>query len=121
VVVTASNGIAACNQTSQPVTVHINLPLSVVLTLGGASNCNGQLTFTANPSGGSGTYTNFTFYKNGTPVQSGTGNTLSYGPTLDGVCYAFTATVTDSAGCTSPVSAAISVSQCVTTTQGTGC
>jgi hypothetical protein len=115
--VKASNGTPACDVYSNTVSVAVNSAPSVLLSLGGANNCNGQLTFTATASGGSGGFT-YTFYKNGTQVTSGPSNTLSYGPILDGVCYAFTVTVTDSAGCVSPLSAAISVSQCVTTTSG---
>jgi hypothetical protein len=117
VVVTASNGSAACDQTSDKVTVHINAPVTVALAVSGQGNCDGQLTFTATASGGTGTYT-FTFKKDGTIVKGpGSSNTLAYGPVLDGACHTISVEVQDSAGCPStPASASKTVSQCVTTT-----
>jgi hypothetical protein len=120
VVVTVSNGTAACDVTSDKVMVHINAPVTVTLGLSGQGRCDGKVTFTAAPAGGTGTGYSFTFSDNGTAVQGpGSSNTLAYGPVLDGTTHTISVQVKDSAGCTSdPTSgSALKIAQCVTTTQ----
>jgi hypothetical protein len=97
-------------------------PITAALTVSGNTGCNnGQLTFTASPTG---TGNTFEFKKDGTPVQTGSSNTYTYNPTLatggglDTGCHTVSVTVTPSAGCTS--TAPSHVSQCVTSTVASG-
>jgi len=116
VVVTASNGNAACEVTSDKVTSHINAPVTLSLDNFVQTDCSGAGTFTAHASGGTGSYT-FTFSVDGGQQQSGSSNTFAYGPVLDGTCHTVSVSVVDSANCPStPASASRSISQCVTTT-----
>jgi hypothetical protein len=116
VVVTASNGSAACDATSEPVTIHINAVVAVDLAVTGQGNCDGVLTFTATATGGTGSYT-YTFSVDGVQAQSGASNTFSYGPVLDGACHTVSVAVQDSAGCpAAPATDSIAVSQCAETT-----
>ena len=65
-------------------------------------------TFTANPSGGSGTYSSYKWYVD-SALQSGqTASTFSYSPASLG-SHLITVTVTDSSGATSAMSAAATV------------
>ena len=64
--------------------------------------------FTATPSGGSGTYTGYQWYVNGTSQSDQTTSTYSFTPTLAG-SYSITATVTDSLNATSAQSNAATV------------
>jgi hypothetical protein len=110
---------AGCSATSAPITVHINTPPSATLALSGDSTCgNGVLSFTATGHDGSLSYATYTFYEDAVQVQKTSSNTLAYGPNLDLTCHSFQVSVTDGAGCTSPLSAPIHVSQCVNTVVG---
>ena len=60
-------------------------------------------TFTATASGGSGFYTSYQWYLNGSNQTHQTASTFSYTPTSAGT-YSITATVNDSSGATSPQS-----------------
>ena len=66
-------------------------------------------TFAATPSGGSGTYTNYKWYVNGSLAQSGAASVMSFAPGASG-SYSVTVTVTDSLGATSSLSSAATVS-----------
>ncbi|HEV8632806.1 MAG TPA: twin-arginine translocation signal domain-containing protein [Chloroflexota bacterium] len=87
-------------------------PITVALSVSGSDNCSGQLTFTATVTGGGGT-PSFTFKVDGVAKQSGSSNTFSYGPVLDGACHTVSVDAS-SGGCNG--SASTTVSQCVTTT-----
>jgi hypothetical protein len=79
-------------------------------------DCGGVLTFTAEASGGEGPF-EFTFAVDGSPVQSGTSNTFSYGPNLDGQCHTVSCAIEDTGtGCPGSNIASKDVSQCVVTT-----
>src|SRR5271157_1381056 len=62
-------------------------------------------TFTATPSGGSGTYTGYQWYVGGSPQAGQIASTFSYSPTSSG-SYSITVTVTDSSSVTSAQSSA---------------
>ena len=113
VTVTASNGITACDQ-SDSATVHVNTPITVVLG-NPVSDCSGDVTLTAEASGGSGSGYTFEWSVNGVPQESVTGETLFLLPQLDGECREVTVTATDDAGCVSDPDS-VSFSQCVETT-----
>ena len=63
---------------------------------------------TATPSGGSGSYTSYQWYVNGSAQSGQTASTFSYSPASAG-SYSITVTVTDSSGATSAQSTAASV------------
>ena len=63
---------------------------------------------TATPSGGSGSYTSYQWYVNGSAQTGQTASTFSYSPASAG-SYSITVTVTDSSGATSAQSTAASV------------
>ena len=65
-------------------------------------------TFTATPSGGTGTYTSYHWYVGGSAQSGQTASTFNYSPASAG-SYSITATVTDSSGTTSPQSSAATV------------
>ena len=65
-------------------------------------------TFTATASGGSGTYTSYQWFVDGTVQSGATASTFNYSPASAG-SYSITATVTDSLGATSPQSTAATV------------
>ncbi len=64
--------------------------------------------FTANPSGGSGTYSSYQWYVNGSAQSDQNASTFSFAPALAD-SYSITATVNDSSGATSAQSNAASV------------
>ncbi len=88
--------------TSSTYTETVNPLVSVTL----ASSLNPSqkgtaVTFTATGSGGSGSYTNYQFYINGSSVQSGASSTLTY--TFNGAAnYSVYVVITDSFGYTNP-------------------
>jgi len=77
-------------------------PISASLDVG-----QSQL-FTANPSGGSGTYTSYQWYVNEVAQSGQTASTFNYSPASAG-SYSITSTVTDSSGATSAQSTAATV------------
>ncbi len=77
-------------------------PTSATLDVG-----HSQL-FTANPSGGSGTFSSYQWYVNGTSQSDQNASTFSFAPASTG-SYSITATVNDSSGATSAQSNAASV------------
>jgi outer membrane protein assembly factor BamB len=92
-------------------TLHITVSSAptVTITPGSTTMDVGQSkVFTANPTGGSGTYTNYQWYVGGSPQSGQTASTFSFTPASPG-SYSITATVTDSLGATSAQSAAPSV------------
>jgi hypothetical protein len=72
-------------------------------------------TFTANPSGGSGTYSSYVWYVDSALQNGQTNSTFSYSPVSLG-SYSITVTVTDSLGLTSAQSSASSVTVSATPT-----
>jgi hypothetical protein len=72
-------------------------------------------TFNATASGGSGNYTSYHWYVNGTAQSGATASTFSYSPASTGT-YLITATVTDSTSATSAQSSAADVTASVTVT-----
>jgi hypothetical protein len=83
--------------------------LSASISPSSANLAVGQsLLFTATPSGGSGTYSSYQWYVNGSPQSGQTGSTFSFTPVSAG-SYSITATVTDDSSKTSPQSDAASV------------
>ena len=65
-------------------------------------------TFTATPSGGSGSYTRYQWYVGGVAQSGATASTFSYSPASAG-SHSITVTVTDSLGVTSPQSTGVTV------------
>ncbi len=119
VVVTASNGDSACDQTSLPVTKHINAPVKVSLNPFVQTDCSGAGSVTAVATGGTGSYT-YIFKVNGQEVQRGSNNTLNLPAQLNGQCRTIVVSAVDSNNCPSSPSApgadTLGISQCVTTT-----
>ncbi|TRX70330.1 gliding motility-associated C-terminal domain-containing protein [Carboxylicivirga sp. M1479] len=86
--------------------VVVNDNPTVSLPIGPTNVCEGQpLTLTAAPAGGSGTYTTFTWYHNGTLIAGQTGMTLTVDPTVVANSGAYTVVVEDNSGCISAESA----------------
>jgi uncharacterized repeat protein (TIGR01451 family) len=94
--VTVTNA-AGCSATSSNVSVTANTTVNVTITAGGPTTfCSGgNVTLTANPSGGSGTFSSYQWLLNGSPISGANG--VSYSATATGN---YAVTVTDSAGCT---------------------
>jgi hypothetical protein len=86
---------------SPPLTVSVS-PSLATLNIGQSN------TFTATPSGGSGSYTSYHWYVNGVAQSGQTASTFSFSATSAG-SYSITATVTDSSGATSAQSSVASV------------
>ena len=94
-------------ETDEPLTV--NTVLTVSLTPTSWTMDMGQSkTFTATPSGGSGTYSSYQWYLDGSAVSGQTASTYTYTPTASG-SHSITVTVTDSLGTTSAQSSSASV------------
>jgi uncharacterized repeat protein (TIGR01451 family) len=92
--VTVTNA-AGCSGTSAATSVTVNSTVNVTIS-GPTSFCaGGNATLTANPSGGSGSFTSYQWSLNGTPVGGATAST--YNATAGG---SYTVTATDSNGCT---------------------
>ena len=95
--------------TSAAVSVTVNVALTVSVSPGTATLDAGQSkTFTATPSGGSGSYTSYQWYVGGVAQTGQTASTFSFAPASSG-SYSITVTVTDSLGATSAQSAAATV------------
>ena len=105
--------------TSVAASVVVNVALTVSVSPSSWVMDVGQSeTFTAAPSGGSGSYTGYQWYVNGSAQSSQVGSTFSFAPASGGT-YLIGATVTDSSGATSqsstaPVSVATSPSVSIT-------
>lgn len=95
--------------TSNAVSVKVTGPPTVSLAPASLTMEVGQSkTFTATPSGGSGTYTGYQWYVAGAVQPGQTASNFSYSPLNAGV-YSITVAVTDSLGVTSAQSAAATV------------
>ena len=94
VTVTSASG---CSATSSNVSVTANTTVNVTISAGGPTTfCSGgNVTLTANPSGGSGTFSSYQWLLNGSPI--GGANNATYAASASG---SYTVTATDSAGCT---------------------
>lgn len=94
---------------SNIVTVTVNTAPSVSVSPANAAFTVGQSsTFTANAAGGSGVYTSYQWYVNGTAQQGQNSTTFTFSPSSTG-SYSITATVTDNLGATSNMSTAVQV------------
>ena len=90
-------------------TLTVSAPLSVSVSPSSwTMDVSQSKPFTATASGGSGTYTSYTWYVGGSPQSSQTTSTFNYSPGTAG-SYSITATVTDSSGSTSAQSTAVTV------------
>ncbi len=100
---------------SAEVSVKVNPALTVSVTPGTVTLDVGQSQlFTATPSGGSGIYTTYQWFVNGS-AQQGTGATFSYSPSTAGT-HLITATVTDNSGATSQRSTSVTATATTTPT-----
>jgi hypothetical protein len=86
-----------CSATSSNVSVTANSTVNVTISAAGPTTfCSGgNVTLTANPSGGNGVFSAYQWLLNGSPI--GGANSASYAATATGN---YSVTVTDSAGCT---------------------
>ena len=86
-----------CSATSSNVSVTANTTVNVTISAGGPTTfcTGGNVTLTANPSGGSGTYSSYQWLLNGSPISGANG--VTYSATAAGN---YSVTVADSAGCT---------------------
>ncbi|HSY49460.1 MAG TPA: LamG-like jellyroll fold domain-containing protein [Thermoanaerobaculia bacterium] len=84
-----------CSGTSATTTVTVNSAVSVTISGPTAFCTGGNVTLTANPSGGSGSFSTYHWLLNGTPIGGATAS--SYNATAGG---SYSVTVTDSGGCT---------------------
>jgi outer membrane protein assembly factor BamB len=108
--------VQVTDSASQPVTVTSNAvsvtvntePAVIVLPSSWIMDVGQSKTFTANPSGGSGTYSFYQWYVNGTSQNGQTASTFTYTPS-SADSYSITVTVNDSLGATSPQSSAAAV------------
>jgi hypothetical protein len=117
ITVTATdNSTPGCSHTSDPFIVHVNQPVSASAAAG-TPDCSGQVTLTATPGGGTGTFSSYQWFDGGTPLATGVSPTV----TLTPGDHSIKVTVTDSAACTG-TSAAIPVhiNQPVSTSLDTG-
>ena len=105
VTVTDSSGATSTQSTAATVTVN---PTVTVSPTSWAMDVGQSTTFTATPSGGTGTYTSYQWYVNSVAQSGQTASTFNYSPASSG-SYLITATVTDSLGVTSPQSTAATV------------
>ncbi len=95
--------------TSSPVSITVNAPVTVSVTPSTSVMDVGQSkTFTASPSGGSGSYTSYQWYVGGVAQSGQTSATFTYTPGAVGT-PSITVTVTDSLGTTSAQSTAPSL------------
>jgi YVTN family beta-propeller protein len=102
--------------TSNGTTVTVNPALSVTVSPSPVVMNNGQTqTFTATPSGGSGTYTGYQWYVNGSTQNGQTSSTFSLTSGSLG-SYLVSVTVTDSSGVTSSQSTAVAATTSVSST-----
>jgi len=94
--VTITNA-GGCSATSSATSVSVNSTVNVTITAGGPTTfcTGGSVTLTANPSGGSGSFTGYQWFVNASPI--GGANASSYSATAAGN---YSVTVTDSNGCT---------------------
>lgn len=95
--------------TSNIITVTVNSAPSVTVSpITAAFNLGQSATFSATAAGGSGTYTGYQWYVNGTIQQGQNATTFSFSPASTG-SYSITATVTDSLNGVSSQSAAAQI------------
>ncbi len=107
--VTDSASVPVTSPASNAVSVTINTALGVVVSpTSWAMNIGQSKIFNATASGGSGTYSSYQWYVNGTLQSGATASTFSYTANLAG-SYLITVTVTDSLGSTSAQSSPASV------------
>jgi hypothetical protein len=99
--------------TSNSVSVTVNIaPTVTVSPTSWTMNVGQSQTFTATPTGGSGTYTSYQWFIGGLAQAGQNASTLSYSPASSGY-YSITVTVTDSLGATSIQSNAATVTASV--------
>jgi hypothetical protein len=86
-----------CSATSSNISVTVTSTVSVTISTGGPTTfcVGGNVTLTANPSGGSGSFTSYQWLLNGSPISGANG--VTYSATATGN---YSVTVADSAGCT---------------------
>jgi uncharacterized repeat protein (TIGR03803 family) len=104
--VTAMSDAECAGTATGSATVTVNpLPAATISAGGPTTFCQGgSVALAAAPSGGSGSFSSYQWYRNGAAVGGATA--VGYSAALSGM---YTATVKDSAGCTSPASNAIPV------------
>jgi hypothetical protein len=104
--VTAMSDAECVGTASGSATVTVNpLPAATISANGPTTFCKGgSVALAAAPSGGSGSFSSYQWYRNGSAIGGATG--ASYSAVSSGT---YAATVTDSAGCTSPASNGIAV------------
>ena len=95
--------------TSTAVSVAVNAaPIASISPTSWTMDAGQSKTFTATPSGGSGTYTSYQWYVGGSAQSGATASTFSFTPASSG-SYSITVTVTDSLSATSAQSTAATV------------
>ncbi|MGA2683378.1 MAG: PKD domain-containing protein, partial [Candidatus Bathyarchaeia archaeon] len=107
ITVTVTDSFGATSPQSAAAIVSVN-PTVTVSPTSWSMDVGQSETFTATPSGGSGTYTSYQWYVGGVAQSGATASTVSFGPASAG-SYLITVTVTDSFGVTSAQSPAASV------------
>ena len=101
---TVNDSLGATSAQSPAVSITVYVAPAVTVSPASWSMSVGQSkTFTANPTGGSGTYSAYQWYINGAAQVGQTSSTFNYSPSNAGTFF-ITVTVTDSKGVTSPQS-----------------
>ncbi|MCU4155771.1 gliding motility-associated C-terminal domain-containing protein [Carboxylicivirga sp. A043] len=91
-----------CSAVMASTIVVVNDNPTVTVPLGPTTICEGEpLTIAATAAGGSGTYTTYTWYRDGAEIVGQTGSTLTIDPVAIGDIGAYTVIVTDNNGCVS--------------------
>ncbi|MGA2683385.1 MAG: PKD domain-containing protein [Candidatus Bathyarchaeia archaeon] len=107
VTVTDGNGVTSPQSTAASVTVN-SAPTVNVSPSSWTMDAGQSKTFSANPSGGSNSYSSYQWYVGSSMVQNSASSSFAYSPASSG-SYSITVTVTDSLGATSAPSSAASV------------
>jgi hypothetical protein len=109
ITVTVTDSLGATSAQSTAATVAVNVaPTVTVSPTSWAMDVGQSKTFTATPVGGSGSYTGYQWYVDGSAQSGQVTSTFSYSPASSG-SYSITVTVTDSLGTTSTQSTAATV------------